>query len=136
MLSLTRAIHMSQFFESTGYNKADLQFHEQDERLLRELRGKLDARRSEIEQAHSKSAHWMKCPKCGGQLKEMQLTEVKDKVVLIDQCQSCGGVYFDAGELAMLIGHDPRAHGMVERLFSWLPRYQEAADLLWPKRKK
>lgn len=122
---------MSQFFESTGYNKADLQFHEQDERLLKELRGKIDARRVELEQAHSKSAHWMKCPKCGGQLKE-----VKVKNVNIDQCQSCGGVYFDAGELALLIGHDPAAHGTIERLFSWLPRYQEAADLLWPKRKK
>lgn len=127
---------MSQFFNPTGYNKADQQFHERDEELIHQLRGKIDARRKELEQTHAKSAHWMRCPKCGGALKEVELKGEAAQRVNVDQCQACGGVFFDAGELAMLIGRDPRAHGVIEKLFSWLPRYQEAIDLLWPEKKK
>ncbi|MCE9618625.1 MAG: zf-TFIIB domain-containing protein [Planctomycetes bacterium] len=128
---------MSQFFNPTGYNKADLQFHEHDERLLQELRGRLDTHRNEVAAKNAKSAYWMKCPKCGQDMKEvhLHLKEVKSRDVVVDQCPKCGGVYFDAGELAILIGPDPRSHKLIERLFSWLPRYQEAVDLLWPRKK-
>jgi Zn-finger nucleic acid-binding protein len=127
---------MSQFFDPTGYNRADQQFHERDEQLLRELRGKLDARRRETQQANAKNEHWMRCPKCGGQLKEVVLSGSNGQHVNVDQCTACGGVYFDAGELALLIGREPGARGTIERLFSWLPRYQEAVELLWPEQPK
>jgi hypothetical protein len=41
-----------------------------------------------------KKAHWMKCPKCGGDLGEREYQGVK-----IDQCHDCYGVWLDAGEL-------------------------------------
>ena len=37
---------------------------------------------------------WLKCPKCGHDMREEQLDEVT-----IDRCTFCEGFYFDAGEL-------------------------------------
>lgn len=39
----------------------------------------------------------MKCPKCGGALKEENFHGV-----VIDRCGGCGGVYLDKGELELL----------------------------------
>lgn len=120
---------MSQFFNPTGYNKADAQFHEHDEQLLKELRNRVDQRRQETAQTQANNPHWMRCPKCGG-----AMNEVKYEKVNIDQCTACGGVFFDPGELAILIGpKSERGKHFLQSLFSWLPRYDEAANLLWGK---
>ncbi len=57
-----------------------------------------------------KQAHWMKCPKCGMDLQEIELQGVK-----VDQCASCGGVFFDAGELEQM---EKRDAGVINRVFS------------------
>lgn len=57
-----------------------------------------------------KQAHWMKCPKCGMDLQEIELHGVK-----VDQCASCGGVFFDAGELEQM---EKRDAGVMNRVFS------------------
>lgn len=57
-----------------------------------------------------KQAHWMKCPKCGMDLQEIELQGVK-----VDQCASCGGVFFDAGELEQM---EKRDAGVMNRVFS------------------
>lgn len=41
-----------------------------------------------------KELHFMKCPKCG-----MDLIEIEYKGIKIDECSSCLGVWLDAGEL-------------------------------------
>ena len=41
----------------------------------------------------------MRCPKCGSQLSEVQFRLVK-----VDKCFTCGGVYLDDGELEQLTG--------------------------------
>ncbi len=46
------------------------------------------------ERKKRKDLHYMKCPKCG-----MELIEVDYKQVKIDKCSSCDGVWLDAGEL-------------------------------------
>jgi hypothetical protein len=46
------------------------------------------------ERQRLRDLHFMKCPKCGHDLKEEEL----DKV-LIDRCTFCEGIYLDAGEL-------------------------------------
>jgi len=61
--------------------------------LIRERRALLDAARSKI----ARQAHYMKCPKCGGDLKEFEHHQVK-----VDQCSDCNGVWLDAGEIEML----------------------------------
>ena len=58
-----------------------------------------------------KQLHWMKCPKCGMDLKEIEIHGVK-----VDQCASCGGVFLDAGEMEQIEKHDQG--GVMGRVFS------------------
>ena len=41
-----------------------------------------------------KELHYMKCPKCG-----MELIEIDYKGIKLDKCSECEGVWLDAGEL-------------------------------------
>lgn len=61
--------------------------------LMRARRAELDRLRAHAE----RSAHIMKCPRCGGDLKEK-----RHHHVTIDVCEDCGGTWLDKGELAML----------------------------------
>ena len=61
--------------------------------LIKERRASLDAVRAQS----ARKAHHMKCPKCGGELKEMEHHHVK-----VDQCADCGGVWLDVGEIELL----------------------------------
>jgi hypothetical protein len=54
---------------------------------------------SDDERERLRRAHWMRCPKCGSQLSEVQFRLVK-----VDKCFTCGGVYLDDGELEQLTG--------------------------------
>ena len=72
----------------------DEYFVKMDAELLKARREKLDAERLKQE----RSAHYMKCPKCGGDLAERDLRNVK-----IDQCTDCQGVWLDKGEIEMLV---------------------------------
>jgi uncharacterized protein len=63
------------------------------------------------EKERTKQAHWMKCPKCGMDLAEIELHGVK-----VDQCAHCGGIFLDAGELEQL--SKPEDPGLVGRVFS------------------
>lgn len=105
-------------FELPGYNEADRQFHEKDLQLIAKIREGLDAYRSKTEAEKAKAAHWMKCPKCGGQMKEIKRGEV-----VADQCTSCGGLFFDAGEFAMMVSHHKPTVALLDDIFSWLPRW-------------
>jgi len=60
----------------------------------REQLAKLRARQQAESSAAAKQAGTMKCPKCGGQLKERTFQKV-----VIDQCTACHGIWLDAGEL-------------------------------------
>ena len=46
---------------------------------------------------HLRELHFMKCPKCGHDLKARELEGIS-----IDQCTFCEGIYLDAGELDQL----------------------------------
>lgn len=46
------------------------------------------------EKERLKQLHYMKCPKCG-----MDLQEIDLKGVSVDQCGNCGGIFLDAGEI-------------------------------------
>ena len=41
-----------------------------------------------------KKLHFMRCPKCG-----MELIEIDYKNIKIDKCSECEGIWLDAGEL-------------------------------------
>jgi hypothetical protein len=68
------------------------------------------ARMASEEKEGLRKAHWMKCPKCGMDLAEIDLLGVK-----VDQCGNCGGIFLDAGELDQLSKRD---EGMLGRVFS------------------
>lgn len=73
-------------------------FAEQELKKRAALREKLNREREAARQQQEKSPHWMKCPKCGGELQEKKFEDV-----MIDQCGSCQGVWLDAGELDLLL---------------------------------
>lgn len=68
------------------------------------------AKMAQAERENVKKAHWMKCPKCGMDLQEIDLQGVK-----VDQCANCGGIFLDAGEIDQLTKHD---EGVMSRVFS------------------
>ena len=69
------------------------------------------AKMADEQKAQLKQLHWMKCPKCGMDLKEIELHGVK-----VDQCASCGGVFLDAGEMQQIEKHEQG--GVMGRVFS------------------
>jgi hypothetical protein len=73
-------------------------FFEQNQALIRKQREKLDRERMARERAERKTTHWMKCPKCGADMREIDHAGLK-----LDQCTECLGTYFDHGELDLLI---------------------------------
>lgn len=64
-------------------------------RLAREKREK-DRAQQEVagERERLRDLHYMKCPKCGHDMREEALQGVN-----VDRCTFCEGLYFDAGEL-------------------------------------
>ena len=46
------------------------------------------------EKKRLKELHFMRCPKCG-----MELIEIDYKGIDVDNCSSCEGIWLDAGEL-------------------------------------
>lgn len=48
----------------------------------------------EEEKKKLKESHYMRCPKCG-----MELIEIDYKEIKVDKCSECEGIWLDAGEL-------------------------------------
>lgn len=67
-------------------------------RMEYERRKKLEEekhkRLAEEEKKRLKELHYMRCPKCG-----MELIEIDYKNIKIDKCSECEGIWLDAGEL-------------------------------------
>lgn len=51
-------------------------------------------RLQEEEKKRLKDLHYMRCPKCG-----MELIEIDYKNIKMDKCSECDGIWLDAGEL-------------------------------------
>jgi hypothetical protein len=85
----------------------------EEARLARERREKeRAAQEAASERERLKKEHFMKCPKCGHDLKEEDLQGVK-----VDRCTFCEGLYFDAGELdQVLLKKDEDRKGFFRRL--------------------
>jgi hypothetical protein len=60
-----------------------------------------------------KERHWMRCPKCG-----MELLEIDHLGHKVDQCSSCRGLWLDAGELeAMSQAEEAGFLGNLRKIF-------------------
>lgn len=62
------------------------------------------------EKKRLKELHFMRCPKCG-----MDLIEIDHKGIKVDKCSECDGVWLDAGELESASRLEK---GSLDRLFS------------------
>lgn len=81
-----------------GYDKEEEYFYRQNKAMIEARRAELDAKR-EAQKAHElKEKHWMRCPKCGHEMEEVEMAGLK-----VDRCPECEGIFFDAGELEILL---------------------------------
>jgi hypothetical protein len=61
---------------------------------LKKLEEEKHKKLAEEEKKRLKELHYMRCPKCG-----MELIEIDYKSIKIDKCSECEGIWLDAGEL-------------------------------------
>ena len=74
-------------------------FARENAEKLRKLAAEQQAKMAVDERAALKKAHWMRCPKCGMELKTVSFRDVE-----IDRCFHCQGTWLDQGELEKLAG--------------------------------
>lgn len=61
---------------------------------LRKLEHEKHEKMQAGEKKKLKDLHYMRCPKCG-----MELIEIDYKKIKVDKCSECEGIWLDAGEL-------------------------------------
>ncbi|RPI20444.1 MAG: hypothetical protein EHM61_27020 [Acidobacteria bacterium] len=91
--------------DKEAQRRADQWFHENEKKLLEENRKKREAKiRDEMakeekrKQEDLKRLHWLKCPRCGHEMTENDLSGVT-----VDVCTLCAGIFFERGELELLL---------------------------------
>lgn len=85
---------------------ARLEF-ERKKKLLEEQQKTMQS----AEKQKLKELHWMRCPKCG-----MEMVEIDFEGIRVDKCSACLGVFFDNGEVEQLI--QKNKPGFLSRLAS------------------
>ena len=94
-------------------DKEEEYFYKLDKELVEKKRKELDTSRAEQMAKEQKEKHWMKCPKCGCDLEEINLESV-----MIDRCPACEGIWLDHGELELLVDGQARlSKGFLAKLF-------------------
>ena len=68
---------------------------------------------AEAEKKKARELHFMKCPKCG-----MNLVEIDYKSIKVDRCSGCEGIWLDTGELAQIVKLEKGALDRLFRVFS------------------
>ena len=91
--------------ESDDFIRGNQWFRKQERHLLEEARAKREQRLEKLKKESEKAeleklraAHWMKCPKCGHDMKAIVVEGVE-----LEQCSFCAGVYLDRNELDGLL---------------------------------
>jgi hypothetical protein len=95
-------------------------FRQHERQLLEKVRLDQEQRLKTYREEHAQAereklrqAHWMKCPKCGSDMKEEHLEGIE-----VDRCTLCNGLYFDHGELeTLLMGKQEGRFKFYRRLF-------------------
>ena len=88
---------MSDIFDERRRGLEEEYFRRKDKESLQRLR---EAIREEA-QKHSEDPVTMDCPRCTGKLHAEKYDEVG-----IDRCDTCGGIWLDAGELEQIISEE------------------------------
>ena len=85
-------------------------FARQEAQRSRQVADERQAKLLEEERERQKSLHFMQCPKCGMQLEEIAVGDVR-----VDKCSGCEGIWLDKGELEVSRKGEG---GFVEKLLS------------------
>jgi Zn-finger nucleic acid-binding protein len=83
---------------------------------MAELNAQATAAEQGMDHCMNQSAARLTCPRDGACLIEM--TDLRQGHIRYDMCPTCGGIFFDAGELTDLSAHTlaERVRGLVRRL--------------------
>lgn len=73
--------------------KEDEYFAKKEFERLRKIEQEKQSKLAQEEKKKLQALHYMKCPKCG-----MELIEIDFKGIKVDKCSECEGLWFDAGE--------------------------------------
>ena len=93
-------------------NKEEEYFLLQEAERLRGLAAAKEKQLQAAQREERKKLHWMKCPKDGMDLVEIELSGVK-----VDKCFTCEGIFFDAGELELVVKKEAGFLGRLNRVF-------------------
>lgn len=85
-------------------------FARQQFEKLKKVEEEKQKKLAEEEKRRAKELHYLKCPKCG-----MDLIEIDYKSIKIDKCSACAGVWLDAGEMEAVATMDKTG---LDKLFS------------------
>lgn len=88
---------MSKSFDDRKKALEEDYFKRREQEAIEKMRAKREAE----EAAAQAEAALLQCPRCDGKLEEIRYEEV-----LIDRCNKCHGVWFDAGELDQVVGKE------------------------------
>lgn len=77
---------------------------------LKDLQQEKQKKLAGAEKEALKKLHYMKCPKCG-----MELVEIDYKGLKVDECSECSGIWLDAGEFEAVANLEKTA---LDKLFS------------------
>ena len=98
---------MERMIEKPSANEEEY-FAKQEIELRRKMAAERQAKLAVEERETARTLHFMKCPKCGMQLEEISLGDVR-----VDKCFNCQGLWLDAGELEKI---STKESGFVGRL--------------------
>ena len=90
--------------EDRAHALEDEYIYRQEKEMMAKLRAKITS--------ENLSAGAMECPKCDG-----KLVETKFENINIDVCDTCTGVWLDAGEFAQIANHETENKGWFSRHF-------------------
>ena len=94
-------------------NTEEEYFARENAERLRKLAAEQKKALAAAEREALRKQHYMRCPKCG-----MELKEIAVRGVQVDRCFSCNGTWLDAGELEKLAkGQEGTVMGAVLRIF-------------------
>ncbi len=99
--------------DSKPSNTEDEYFAREDAERLRKIAAENRKALAEAERESLQKLHYMRCPKCGMELKTITFRSVE-----IDRCFSCNGTWLDAGELEKLSAKGGQLMEAVMNLFS------------------
>jgi len=92
-------------------NREDEYFARQEFERRQKIAEEQAAHMKKKELEELKKLHWMRCPKDG-----MEMVEMEYHGVRVDKCTHCGGLYLDAGELEQLFEANEKKAGTITKI--------------------